>query len=157
MDAWGLTQSHCSQWKGFHQFQKALDQTGISYLFWDVAWILITGALYTNYKSCCSHRGCYSWAAHSSEAGFENYGVFCEWLLAVHRVIKMRVCQCCQQQCDTVKSKVVIGKLGWRLGSAYLYQQSLFAPLLGWNRQAVLGRQAGLYLNCAPRWSVDTW
>lgn len=28
--------AHCSQWKGFHLFQRALDQTGISYLCWDM-------------------------------------------------------------------------------------------------------------------------
>lgn len=34
LGAW--PRAHCSQWKRFHQFQRALDQTGISYLFWDM-------------------------------------------------------------------------------------------------------------------------
>lgn len=107
------------------------------------------GALYAGYKSCCSHRDCYSPAAHGSEAVFEKHSVFCSWLLAVFRVIKMRVSQQCQQQCDIVKCEAVVSKPGWRLESAYLYQKSLFAPLLACSRQAVLDRQAGSYLHWA--------
>lgn len=34
LGAW--PRAHCSQWKDFHQFERVLDQTGISYLFWDM-------------------------------------------------------------------------------------------------------------------------
>lgn len=34
LGAW--PRAHGSQWRGFHQFQRALNQTGFSYLFWDV-------------------------------------------------------------------------------------------------------------------------
>ena len=153
LDAWGLTQSPLQSMERFPSISEGFGSDWhLLFILGYVAWILIMEALYTDYKSCCSHRDCYSLAAHSSEAVFENHGVFCWWLLAVCRVIKMRVRQHCQQQCDTVKSKVVISKPGWRLESTYLYQQSLFAPLLGWSRQAVLGKQAGSYLRWAEGW-----
>lgn len=141
----------------------------VSIIFWGL-WIGLTSpiysgmcsmninhrALYADYKSLCSHRDCYSLAALSSEAVFENRSVFCWWLLAVYRDIKMRVCQHWKQQCDIVKCQVVTSKPGWRLGSAYLHQWSLFAPLLGWSKQTVLGRQAGAYLHWAAGWRVGT-
>lgn len=157
MDAWGLTQSPLQSMERFPSVSEGFGSGWhLLFILGYVAWILIMGALYTDYKSRCSHRDCYSLAAHSSEAGFENHSVFCWWLLAVRRVIKMRVRQHCQQQCDIVKSKVDVSKPAWRLESAYLYQQSFFAPLLGWRRQAVLGKQAGSYLHWAAGWSVDT-
>lgn len=156
MDTWGLTQSLWQSMEGFPSISEGFESDWhLLFVLGYVAWILMTGALYAGSESCCSHRDCYSLAAHSSEAGFESHRVFYWWLLAVHRVVKMRICQHCQQQCDIVKSKVVLSKPGWRLESAYPYQQSYFPPL-GWSRHSVLGRQAGSYLHWAAGWSVGT-
>lgn len=154
MDTWGLTQSSLQPLERFPSISEGFGSDSHLFILGYVAWILITGSLYVDYKSCCSHRDCYSLAAHSSEAVLEIHRVFCWWYLAVHRLIKMRVCQHCKQQCGVVKSKVVISKQ--RLESAYPYQHGLFAPLLGWNRQTVLGKQVGSYLRWAAGWRVDT-
>lgn len=114
--AWGLTQSQLQSTERFPSISEGFGSDWhLLFILGYVAWILITEALYTDYKSCCSHRDCYSLAAHSSQAVFENHSVFCWWLLANHRVLKIRVCQHCQQQCDTVKSKVVTSQVGdWK-------------------------------------------
>lgn len=105
-----------------------------------VARILITGALCAGSEPCCSQRLLFT-SSSQPRSWFESHCVFCWWLLAVHRVVKMRrVCQHCQQQCDTVKSKVVISKPGWRLQSAYSYQQSLYPH--SWLKQTFCSWQA---------------
>lgn len=105
-----------------------------------VAWILITGALYAGSVMLLSQRLLFTSSSQLWSWFWEPLCVLLTAFCCPQTCGHMRVCQHCQQQCDIVKSKVVLSKPGWRLESAYPYQQSLFPH--SWLKQILCSWQA---------------
>ena len=89
LDIWGLTQSPLQSVQSFPNISEGFgSEWHLLFILRYAAWILIAGAVYTGYKSCCSHRDCHSPAAHSAEAVLEIYRMFCDGILLSTGLLK---------------------------------------------------------------------
>lgn len=89
LDIWGLTQNPLQSMQSFPNISEGFgSEWHLLFILGYAAWILIAGAVYTGYKSCCSHRDCHSPAAHSAEAVLEIHRMFCDGILLSTNLLK---------------------------------------------------------------------